>query len=721
MTDDDIRKALLSSFLEEARELLTDLEAVLLELEERPGDEDLIARAFRALHTIKGNGAMFGFTAIESFAHELEMVFDRLRSGDLQVSKALIDLTLASKDQIALMLSEDGEEGEEGEDPAGRLLRERLLEEVRKMASAIGGEEAGERAGKERPAGEEPGEEGRQPVSEEGVYRIRFRPPAEIFGTGPDPAELLRKVGDLGPCRVMALTKEVPPLEELDPTTCFIEWDVILRTEEGMEEIRKIFSSAGGDLRIDLIEEERDVGGEGGERMLGEILVERGDLQREDIEQALKEQKRFGEVLVEKSLADPQEVESALLEQRAVRDLRSRRARDDRADTIRVHSAKLDGLVDLVGELVTVQARLSRLETEIRDAGLTSIAEEVERLTWELRDSAFGIRMVPIGTTFSKFRRLVRDLSTEMGREVELQTEGADTELDKTVIERLNDPLVHLIRNSIDHGIEPPQERVKAGKPRAGTVRLSASQAGADILIEIHDDGAGLDGEAIRRKAIERGLVDEQAHLSPEEIFGLIFLPGFSTAHKLTSVSGRGVGMDVVKTSIDTLSGSVEVRSERGEGTTIVIRLPLTLAIIEGLEVTIAGEHFVLPLSHVVECVELHGRDGGGGEGRHLINVRGELVPYVRLREWFGMPGTPPPIEQTVISLVGNHRVGLVVDHVIGEHQTVIKTLGKIYRKAEGFSGATILGDGTVALILDIPRLVRGAELEEAGRVGSES
>lgn len=719
MTDDDIRKALLASFLEEARELLADLEAVLLELEERPEDEELIARAFRALHTIKGNGAMFGFTAIESFAHELEMIFDRLRNGELHVSKALIDLTLASKDQIAAMLNE---EGEEGDDPASRLLRERLLEEVRKMASlaAVAGEEKEEETG----GGEVPEEKDEERASGEGgIFRIRFRPPGEIFGTGPDPAGLLHMIRDLGPCRAMALTKEVPPLEELDPTTCFLEWEVILSTAKGIEEVRKVFASvgSGGDLRIDLIDEERDVEGEAGERMLGEILVERGELKREDIEQALKEQKRFGEVLVERSLADPQEVQSALLEQQTVRDLRSRRARDDRAGTIRVHSGKLDGLVDLVGEMVTVQARLSRLETEIKDGALTSIAEEVERLTWELRDSAFAIRMVPIGTTFSKFRRLARDLSREMGREVELQTEGADTELDKTVIERLNDPLVHLIRNSIDHGIESPEERVRAGKPRAGTVMMSASQAGADILIEIHDDGAGLDAEAIRRKAIERGLVDEHAQLSQEETFGLVFLPGFSTAEKLTSVSGRGVGLDVVKTSIDALSGSVEVRSERGQGTTILIRLPLTLAIIEGLEVTIAGEHFVLPLSHVVECVELHRQKGGGGEGRHLINVRGELVPYVRLREWFGISGTPPVIEQTVISLVGKHRVGLVVDHVIGEHQTVIKSLGKVYRKADGFSGATILGDGTVALILDIPRLVRDAELEEVARVGSVS
>jgi two-component system chemotaxis sensor kinase CheA len=653
---------------------------------------------------------MFGFADIESFAHELEMVFDRLRNRELGVSKALIDLTLASKDQIAAMLNA------EGDDPAGRLLRDRLLEEVRKMAAAAGEDKAEEVGGEETP-----GERDEKQVSGEvGIYRVRFRPPAEIFGTGPDPAGLLREIRDLGPCRVMALTREVPPLEELDPTTCFIEWDVIISTAEGKDEIRKVFASvgAGGDLRIDLIEEEQEVDGEAGERMLGEILVERGDLKTTDIEQALKEQKRFGEVLVERSLADPQEVESALLEQQTVRDLRSRRVRDDRADTIRVHSAKLDGLVDLVGELVTVQARLSRIETEIKDGALTSIAEEVERLTWELRDSAFSIRMVPIGTTFSKFRRLVRDLSKEMGREVELLTEGADTELDKTVIERLNDPLVHLIRNGIDHGIEPPEARVSAGKPRAGSVRLSASQAGADILIEISDDGAGLDVEAIRRKAIERGLIDEQAQLSKEETFGLIFLPGFSTAQRVTSVSGRGVGMDVVKTSIDTLNGSVEVRSEKGQGTTILIRLPLTLAIIEGLEVTIAAEHFVMPLSHIEECVELHQRAKDGGEGRHLINVRGELVPYIRLREWFGIVGTPPAIEQTVISLVGKNRVGLVVDHVIGEHQTVIKSLGKVYRKADGFSGATILGDGTVALILDIPRLVKGAELDELSRVG---
>lgn len=703
--DEDIRGALLDTFREEAKELLADLETVLMELEVRPDDEGLVARAFRALHTIKGNGAMFGFSAVESFAHELEQAFDLLRTHKAKVSKGLIDLTLSAKDEIASMLEREGDEDVVTE------TRKQLLEAIQNVVNPRREETEVE----EEDRRDEPSPEAATGVDAQTVYRVRFRPPAEIFGTGPEPAGLMAALKRLGPCRVMALTDRLPPLEGLDPTTCYLGWDAILSTDRGIQAIREIFLPLGDgtELQVDVIEGGGLIEGEGGERMLGEILVERGDLREEDVEQVLREQKRFGEVLVERRLAAPEKVESALLEQQAVRELRTKRVDEDQKATIRVHSHKLDGLVNLVGELVTVQARLSRLETEIKNSELTSIAEEVESLTWSLRDNAFSVRMVPFGTTFSKFRRLVRDLSGEMGREVDLVTEGAETELDKTVIEKLNDPLVHLIRNSMDHGIETPEARARAGKARRGKVRLAARQSGADILIEISDDGAGLDGEAILKKAVEKGLVERGAHLSREEIFALIFQPGFSTARKVTSVSGRGVGMDVVKTSIDTLRGTVAVRSEMGKGTTVIIRLPLTLAIIEGLEVVVGHEIFVIPLSFVEECVELRRRQEAVREGRHLTNVRGDLVPYVPLRDWFHVQGEPPTIEQAVITRTDGGRVGLVVDHVVGEHQTVVKTLGKVYQGLKGFSGATILGDGTVALILDVPHLVSGAEQSE--------
>lgn len=447
---------------------------------------------------------------------------------------------------------------------------------------------------------------------------------------------------------------------------------------------------------------------------LGEILVERGDLAPEDIPKVLSAQKRFGEILVESGLVAPDKVQSALAEQQKMRELRKEFLKAEETASIRVSTEKLDGLVDLVGELVTVQAQLSRTAAASNIPEFRAIAEQVERLSGSLHDRTMSIRMVPIETMFGRFKRLVHDLSRETGKEIELVTEGAETELDKTVIERLSNPLVHLIRNCIDHGIELPEVREDAGKPRCGIVGLTALHSGAHVLIRISDDGAGLDREAIRARGEEKGLIPPYAHLSDKELFSLVFAPGFSTARAVTDISGRGVGLDVVKKAIDSLQGSIEIISRRDSGTEITLKLPLTLAIIDGLLVKIGKESFVLPLSFVKECVELNAQEKKDVHGRRIANVRGEIVPYINLREWFQIVGEPPAIEQIVITETDGHRVGLVVDMVIGGNQTVIKNLGTFYRDVEGISGATILGAGTVALILDVPGLVRLAEQEEA-------
>jgi two-component system chemotaxis sensor kinase CheA len=372
-------------------------------------------------------------------------------------------------------------------------------------------------------------------------------------------------------------------------------------------------------------------------------------------------------------------------------------------------------MVDLVGELVTVQARLTQKAAGQNDPDLLLIAEEVERLSAELRDNTMSVRMLPIGSTFATFNRLVRDLTNELGKEVDLTTAGSDTELDKTVIEQLKDPLVHIIRNSIDHGVEMPAERVAAGKPRCGTVHLSAAHSGASVLITISDDGAGLDREAIYRKAVERGIIAPDAQLGEPEIFNLIFEPGFSTAKTVTGVSGRGVGMDVVKRSIEALRGAIVIKSERGAGTSITLKLPLTLAIIDGLMVKIGDGAFVLPLSAVEECVELSCEEVDVARKRGIINIRGEVVPYFRLRELFHVSGEAGEIEQVVVAEAGGARIALGVDCVIGQHQTVIKSLGKMYQGVKGTSGATILGDGSVALIIDLLELVSLSEKENRG------
>lgn len=426
-------------------------------------------------------------------------------------------------------------------------------------------------------------------------------------------------------------------------------------------------------------------------------------------------------MLVESGKARRSEVHSALMEQEHVRNLRKKRmgaVSGDSTSSIRVASHKLDSLVNLVGELVTVQARLTQLAAQRNDHDLVQVSEEVERLAAELRDNAMGIRMLPIGTTFAKFKRLVRDLSTELGKEVNFTTSGEETELDKTVIDRLGDPLVHLIRNSIDHGIESPEQRRAAGKPAEGTIRLTAEHSGAHVLISVSDDGAGLDTEAIRAKAMEKGLISPDANLSEKEIFELILAPGFSTARSVSKVSGRGVGMDVVTSSIKSFGGTVEIASVKGKGTTITLKLPLTLAIIDGLLVTISDEYFVMPLNAVVECVELSADDRRRTHGRNLARVRDEIVPYIPLREVFSLGGNNPAIEQVVVTEIGERRIGFVVDKVVGQHQTVIKNLGKFLRHVEGVSGATIMGDGTVALILDINKLTQQVEFDESNLGG---
>ncbi|MBF0418690.1 MAG: chemotaxis protein CheA [Magnetococcales bacterium] len=689
-----------SAFTEEAYELLSELEASLLELEESPGDQDLIGRVFRAMHTIKGSGAMFGFDEVAEFTHEVETVFDMARNKTILVTKPLIDLTLAARDQIRAIL-----DAAAGGEPADKENAQRIIQGLRALLPGAGGAPAAGAA----PTSKKPPAQASE--DEPHVYRIRIKPSPDIFANGTNPLLLLSELRDLGEeCQVIAQYDKLPPLENLDPETCYTSWEVFLTTQKSENAIRDVFIFVDDqcELNIRLLDREEVLGTD--VQKIGNILVQRGDIPEEVLEQALKP---IGDRLVEAGAVSPSQVKAALAEQNAIKSKRDKKVQAESAASVRVPSEKLDGLVDLVGELVTVQARLNQTASNRQDHDLQLIAEEVERLTGELRDNTMSIRMLAIGTTFNKFKRLVRDLSTELGKKIELTTEGAETELDKTVIDQLNDPLVHIIRNSIDHGIETPDIRIKNGKNPEGLIHLSAIHSGASVLIRVEDDGKGLDPEFLTRKAIEKGQIPPDSQLTDKEAFQLIFGAGFSTAEKITNVSGRGVGMDVVRKSIDALRGSIDVTSVLGKGTVITLKLPLTLAIIEGLLVQVADELFVLPLAAVEECVELSRRDISNAHGRHVINVRDEIVPYIRIRDRFEIGGTPPDIEQIVISDVEGKRTGFVVDSVIGQHQTVIKSLGSNFEHSEEFSGATILGDGTVALILDLSKMVRYVEAEE--------
>ena len=692
---------------EEAQELLAELEAALLELEDAPSDQPLIDRVFRALHTIKGSGAMFGFDDIAAFTHDVENVFDLVRGGSIAITKDLLNLTLQAKDVISELLAA-GIESRQADLTASQALAARFREWLPKAPAAGAAGAAGS-----RPDGG--AQDANAPTT---LWSIRFSPRPDMLFTGANPAGLLEELAELGEMQAFPYLHDVDRLEDMAPEEVRLRWDIILATTASLEALQDVFMfvEEDADIAIRAIDYSGDAYTI--DKKIGEILLERGDVRPQDLEAILAAKKPLGEMLADAGVVSREQVASALAEQQLVRARREERKAaadaapvadkgDVQAASIRVAASKLDFLVDLVGEMVIVQARINQVVQQKRDPILTTLSEELERLCDNLRDATLGIRMLPIGTTFSKFRRLVRDLSEELGKEIDLEMRGEETELDKTVIERLGDPLVHLLRNSIDHGIELPDVREAAGKPRRGSVRLVAEHSGGEVHIHINDDGQGIDKERVRAKAVERGIIAPDAELTDAEIYACIFQPGFSTAAAITNVSGRGVGMDVVKRSIDALRGSIEVESIPQQGTSITIKLPLTLAIIDGLEIQVGQEFYVIPLTHVEECVELTRRNARDDSREQIVNLRGEIVPYIRLRNWFSVPGSAPAIEQIVVVRSQGQRVGIVADTVIGEMQTVIKSLGRVFRDVQGLSGATIKGDGSMALILDIPQLLQ--------------
>ena len=681
-------------FRQEAAELLATLETTLLDLEAAPDDKALVDQAFRSLHTLKGSGAMFGWEALAGFTHHIESAFQMVRDGQLAAGGELISLTLASLDHIRTLLERPEE--------ADRVRGEALLAAYADLAGhpAPGGKSG--RGAAARPA---------EAVDRERVFRIRWRPATDMLACGGNPLLLLNELRELGPSTVTPLADAVPPLEELDPEACHLGWDVMLTTARPRSAIDDVFIFVAGESELIIDELAVDEGAAPPPR-LGEILVKRGDLAPGDLEEELGHQPRLGTLLVQAGKISGDRVASALGEQKHLREAAKSRETTTSSNTIRVPAERLDSLMDQVGELVIAQARLM----QVAGTGgplLKSIAEDIERLAGELRDTTMSVRMLPIGTLFSRFRRVVHDLSRELGKPVELTMAGEETELDKTVIESLNDPMVHLIRNAMDHGIGSPEQRRAQGRPETGSLHLSAVHSGASVLITVKDDGKGLDRAAIRAKAEEKGLLQPGQEVSDGELFGCIFQPGFSTAAAVTNLSGRGVGMDVVKRAIDGLRGTIEVTSEPGQGTAITLKLPLTLAIIDGLLVRLGDERYIVPLSAVEECVELTRQEDQRSDGRSFLNIRGEIVAFVRLRRLFGVDGAIPEIQKVVIVGLGEARIGLVVDQVLGQHQTVIKSLSRLHDDQEGFSGATILGDGSVALILDVPHLVKFAKDRE--------
>ena len=679
-------------FRQEAADLIETLEQALLDLEKRPDDSELVGLAFRALHTLKGSGAMFGFNAVSEFIHEFETAFDRVRKGEAVADRRLIAAALDARDHVAQLIDDPDV------DPArGAAILAALKVAVSGEAPVIAPSRPDAAVDGAGPGGVAPA-----------GWHVRFRLPADALTLGTNPLLLLDELRELGPCEIVANVDDVPPLDRIEPEQCYLAWDVTLRAEVPQEAVDDVFLFVRDDMDL----------------AIQPLALETAEAQQPATSKSPATHPAAPALAPDRrnEIAQVGPLQAAALPsaERAPAGKPAERAspaRVERNATLRVPAERLDELMDRVGELVIAQARLSQLAEAIHDPALVNVAEEIERLTASLRDTTMGTRMVPIGSLFGRFRRLVHDLSEDLGKSINFVTEGEDTELDKTVIEQLADPLVHLIRNSIDHGIENPDRRAETGKSAAGTLRLAASHRGAEVAITISDDGAGLNGERIRRRAEEAGLIAPGQPVSEAELNRMIFQPGFSTAAQVTSLSGRGVGMDVVKRTIDGLRGSIDVDTRPGKGTTMTLRLPLTLAIIDGLLVRVGEDRYTIPLAAVEECLELPVGVDGDARGRSFLNVRGELVPFLKLRQVFDTQGNPDPFQKVVVVASDSMRVGLVVDQIIGNNQTVIKQLSRLHSGLKTFSGATILGDGTVALILDVMHLVAfGQKLEERRR-----
>ncbi|WXF88141.1 chemotaxis protein CheA [Pseudomonas syringae pv. atrofaciens] len=671
------------TFIVEARELLQAMEESLLQLESEPGDQDAIGAVFRAAHTIKGSAGLFGLTPIVSFTHIVEDVLDRLREGSVSVNAELIAVLLKSGDHMLELIDVVASRGQQMQQPA--LEREAALRQALQVFQAPASAGAADSASASVVSDDEP--------SAEVLWHISLRFGVDVFRNGMDPLSFLRYLNTLGQMvQVTTVTDSIPAVEAWDPESCHLGFEIDFRSAAGHAAINEVFDFVREDCAVEItaVNETPTPVEPTGTELVSQPehspIVASGEL--------LGDQRAVPRTPAT-ATATAVERPSSASEQKN---------KDGRY--VRVNADKLDELINLVGELVIASAGASLLAKSCDNDPLQEASSTVSGLVEQILDGALHLRMIPIGDTFNRFRRVVRDVSQELGKDIDLIINGAETELDKTVVEKIGDPLMHLLRNSMDHGIESAEARRAAGKPAKGHLSLNAYHDSGSIVIEIADDGAGLNRERILDKAQQRGLVAAGASLTDQEIYNLIFEPGFSTAEAVTNLSGRGVGMDVVKRNITLLRGTVDLDSQPGQGTIVRIRLPLTLAIINGFLVGIDQSTYVIPLDMVQECIELdeHNRQLTRDSG--YLDLRGEVLPLVYLRDHFNHEGPAARRQNVVVVRYAEHKAGLVVDDLLGEFQTVIKPLGKLFGALRGISGSTILGSGAVALILDIPALL---------------
>lgn len=678
-------------FIDEALDLLHVMEACLLEIE--AGDataQQHIAAIFRAAHTIKGSAGLFGFNHIVAFTHSVESVLDKVRDAKLSLDAPLLSLLLDCQQQTLEMVHALQHTDAHYDEQRGADLLTQLSSYLTPPASAVASAPTSE------------------PMAPH-TWAIDVHYGIDVFRDGMDPLSQLSYLMTLGDVSDVQLRCEFP--SEFDPESCYLQLQLQLDTPVHKQKIEDVFEfiqdSSTVHIRAPLNRVAQLEQTPPQAEKLGQLLLDAGVVTPRELDQALVAQKQqvsasVGELLVQQGAVQPAVVEAAVHRQAHQE---HKRAND--YQVLKVEARKLDHLIKLIGELVTAGSANELLISQRGDERLQEAFSSIAMLIEQIRDGALSLRMVQIGESFARLKRIVRDVSRDLGKEVELEIQGAETELDKSMVEKLSDPLMHIVRNALDHGIEPVEMRLYRGKPAQGALKLAAYHEAGAVVIEIQDDGAGLDASRIRAKALEKGLIRADQVLSPDDIYRLIFEPGFSTAAQVTNLSGRGVGMDVVKRNIEELRGQILIDSELGKGTRFRIRLPLTLAIIDGFEVSVASTHMVLPVNMVQECLEFNSAELS--VERHYLNLRGEVLPFVRIRDLFRLAAQPAQRENVVVVQYGRNRAGLIVDTLHGELQAVIKPLAPIFRMNQGISGSTILGSGDVGFILDIPQLIEFA------------
>ncbi len=662
-------------FVEEATDLINNLEEAVLALEKNTSSMELIAEVFRIMHSLKGGGGMFGFEDISNFTHNLETIYDEVRNGKLKITNDLLSITFSSVDHLRSLLEPDALKNKQIEANHNILLAK--VNEILKGVESSGLANIVDKTGEDKK------------TTHQTIY-IYFAPHESIMDNGTNPLYLIDELCSLGSSDVFSRTSKIPMLSRFNSSKCYTAWEVFLVIEEHINSVHDvfIFVEDESELEITKIADFDALASENFKKSLHSFYGKNNHFDPTTI-------KSFVDELIEERKSEVANVHEKL----------KTFTKENVISSIRVSSDKIDQLMNLVSELVTTQASLSLYVEDNQVYALNQLSENIENITRQLRDTAFSISLIPIETMLTRFHRLIRDLSAEFNKNIEFITEGAETELDKTLIQGLTDPLMHIIRNSVDHGIEPEEGRIEKGKTPQGMIYLKAFYSGANVVIRIQDDGQGIDIEKVRQKAIAKELITPDAKYTDKEILDLVFIAGFSTANNITDVSGRGVGMDVVKRKIDEIRGTVDLESKENIGTTITIKLPLTLSIIDGLLVVIGDTKYVLPLN-LVDKIYAFEHERFTDAFNNIIVVEGEQIPFYYLRSEFEIPGDSLNVEQLVLVKYEEKRIGLVVDSVIGEYQAVLKPLGKLYKNHEIISGATILGDGTIALVLDTNKII---------------